>query len=163
MKSMWNICRLLIDIIMIFFSLFQGYDDGLPHYGSLDASATSMYEAHAPRSAVHYSQAYGQPGVHQLNHAPSVAHPQFYPGHTPSNVITPSVTQSVTDIHKRDKDAIYGYITVKFWFSSTCLMILCLIVVSPLAPLHLNSSDIVDRRENFWLWSAQYLRVIDKF
>ncbi|XP_041467769.1 homeobox protein Meis1-like isoform X1 [Lytechinus variegatus] len=84
----------------------RGYDDGLPHYGSLDASSTSMYEAHAPRSAVHYSQAYAQP---HMNHAPSVAHPQFYPGHTPSNVITPSVTQSVTDIHKRDKDAIYGH------------------------------------------------------
>lgn len=84
----------------------RGYDDGLPHYGTLDASSTSMYEAHAPRTAVHYSQAYAQP---HMNHAPSVAHPQFYPGHTPSNVITPSVTQSVTDIHKRDKDAIYGH------------------------------------------------------
>lgn len=97
--------RILISVI-IFFFLLQGYDDGLPHYGTLDASSTSMYEAHAPRTAVHYSQAYAQP---HMNHAPSVAHPQFYPGHTPSNVITPSVTQSVTDIHKRDKDAIYGY------------------------------------------------------
>ena len=65
-----------------------------------------MYEAAAPRSAVHYSQAYGQPSVPQLNHAPTVGHPNFYSGHT-ANVMTP-VSSGVTDIHKRDKDAIYG-------------------------------------------------------
>ncbi|XP_038077995.1 homeobox protein Meis1-like isoform X2 [Patiria miniata] len=83
------------------------HEDGLPHYGGLESSTTSMYEAHAPRSAVHYSQAYGQPSIPQLNHAPAVGHPQFYPSHTP-NVMTP-VSTGVTDIHKRDKDAIYGH------------------------------------------------------
>ncbi|XP_022103143.1 homeobox protein Meis1-like isoform X1 [Acanthaster planci] len=83
------------------------HEDGLPHYGGLEASATSMYEAHAPRSAVHYSQAYGQPSIPQLNHAPAVGHPQFYPSHTP-NVMTP-VSTGVPDTHKRDKDAIYGH------------------------------------------------------
>lgn len=83
------------------------YAEDLPHYGSLADCTSSMYDAHAPRSAIHYSQAFGQAAVPQLNHTPAAAvHPQFYPSHAP-NVVTP-VSTSVTDIHKRDKDAIYG-------------------------------------------------------
>lgn len=84
----------------------QRYAEDLPHYGSLSDCTSSMYDAHAPRSAIHYSSAYGQAAVPQLNHTPAV-HPQFYPNHAP-NVVTP-VSSSVTDIHKRDKDAIYGH------------------------------------------------------
>ncbi|XP_071834756.1 homeobox protein Meis1-like isoform X3 [Apostichopus japonicus] len=86
----------------------QRYAEDLPHYGSLADCTSSMYDAHAPRSAIHYSQAFGQAAVPQLNHTPAAAvHPQFYPSHAP-NVVTP-VSTSVTDIHKRDKDAIYGH------------------------------------------------------
>nr|XP_006811519.1 PREDICTED: homeobox protein Meis2 isoform X5 [Saccoglossus kowalevskii] len=83
------------------------FDDGLPHYGP--GMDDNMYNPHAPRSSAHYSHT--QPALPpHLNHGASVGHPTAYHHHSHTNLMPSVVTpNTVTDIHKRDKDSIYGH------------------------------------------------------
>ncbi|XP_033120984.1 homeobox protein Meis1-like isoform X3 [Anneissia japonica] len=81
------------------------YEDPIPpHYGSMDTTSSSMYDAPRP----HYTAGYGQPVHPQFNHHGPVVPSQFYPPTHPSSMLNP-VSSGVTDIQKRDKDAIYGH------------------------------------------------------
>ncbi|XP_077993392.1 homeobox protein Meis1-like isoform X4 [Glandiceps talaboti] len=81
------------------------FEDALPHYGGMDDTGP-MYNPHAPRAAMHYSQ----PTVPQLNHGHgNLSHPTPY-HHSHTSMMTGVVPgTTVTDIHKRDKDSIYGH------------------------------------------------------
>ncbi|XP_077993372.1 homeobox protein Meis1-like isoform X2 [Glandiceps talaboti] len=83
----------------------QRFEDALPHYGGMDDTGP-MYNPHAPRAAMHYSQ----PTVPQLNHGHgNLSHPTPY-HHSHTSMMTGVVPgTTVTDIHKRDKDSIYGH------------------------------------------------------
>nr|UPO70982.1 homothorax-2 [Phrynus marginemaculatus] len=72
------------------------YDDGLPHYGTMDGPA-SLYDPHRAMQALPHSA--------HMNHTPSM---HQYGNHV-SGVISNHVMGSVPDVHKRDKDAIYGH------------------------------------------------------
>ncbi|XP_070576425.1 homeobox protein Meis1-like isoform X4 [Ptychodera flava] len=83
------------------------FEDSLPHYGGMDDTAGSIYNPHAPRAAMPH---YTQPAVPQLNHGhgPSVGHhTPYHTSHSMMTGVVPGTT--VTDIHKRDKDSIYGH------------------------------------------------------
>ncbi|XP_071963762.1 homeobox protein Meis1-like isoform X2 [Antedon mediterranea] len=84
----------------------QRYEDPIPpHYGSMDTTSSAMYDTPRP----HYTAGYGQPVHHQFNsHHTPVVPSQFYPPTHPSSMINP-VSSGVSDIQKRDKDAIYGH------------------------------------------------------
>ncbi|XP_070576432.1 homeobox protein Meis1-like isoform X11 [Ptychodera flava] len=85
----------------------QRFEDSLPHYGGMDDTAGSIYNPHAPRAAMPH---YTQPAVPQLNHGhgPSVGHhTPYHTSHSMMTGVVPGTT--VTDIHKRDKDSIYGH------------------------------------------------------
>ncbi|GAB6020537.1 hypothetical protein CHUAL_003220 [Chamberlinius hualienensis] len=71
------------------------YDDGLtPHYGPMEVSP-SMYDPHGHRPM-------------PLTHSPHMNHAmQYHPNHVSS--ISNHVMGQVPDVHKRDKDAIYGH------------------------------------------------------
>jgi hypothetical protein len=70
----------------------QRYDDGLSHYGSMESPYDPL--GRQMQSLTH--------GPH-MNHGPSMH--QYHGNHVMSN----HVMGSVPDVHKRDKDAIYGH------------------------------------------------------
>ncbi|XP_054712307.1 homeobox protein Meis2-like isoform X2 [Uloborus diversus] len=80
-------------------SLAMQYEDGMPHYGGMDGP-TSLYDPHGHRAM--------QPLSHapHMNHTPSMH--QYHSNHV-SGVMGNHIMGSVPDVHKRDKDAIYGH------------------------------------------------------
>ncbi|XP_076359827.1 homeobox protein Meis1-like isoform X1 [Tachypleus tridentatus] len=76
------------------------YDEGIPHYGTMDGP-TSLYDPHAhrPMPTLTHSP--------HMNHGPSMH--QYHPSNHVSGIMSNHVMSSVPDVHKRDKDAIYGH------------------------------------------------------
>ena len=72
----------------------------------MDAVASSMYGDHH-RSAAAIAAASLQPTMSHMNHV-SGAHSAMYGHSQPSNHVANHVMGSVPDVHKRDKDLIYG-------------------------------------------------------
>ncbi|XP_023225218.1 homeobox protein Meis1-like isoform X3 [Centruroides vittatus] len=77
----------------------QRYEDTMSHYGAMDGPA-SIYDPHAHRSMQTLSHA------PHMNHTPAM---HQYHGNHVSSVMSNHVMGSVPDVHKRDKDAIYGH------------------------------------------------------
>lgn len=72
------------------------YDDGIPHYGPMEVSPT-MYDPHAHRPM-------------PLSHSPHMNHGHsMHQYHNHVSPMSNHVMGSVPDVHKRDKDAIYGH------------------------------------------------------
>lgn len=81
---------------------FPQYDEAL--HGYMDAGG-SLYEAHSHRSLQGMPHAHHSP--HVGNHAPAM-HP-FHGNHVSSAQVPNHVMAGgVPDVHKRDKDSIYG-------------------------------------------------------
>lgn len=80
-------------------SLAMQYEDGMSHYGAMDGGP--MYDPHGPHRAP--MQSLGGHGPH-MNHTPL----HQYHGNHVSGVMGNHIMGSVPDVHKRDKDAIYG-------------------------------------------------------
>lgn len=78
---------------------FFQYDDGLSHYGAME-SVAGMYDPHgaAAHRSLHQPLA-GHPSPHMNSHP--MYHHQGNHVPSPNHVMGP-------DVHKRDKDAIYG-------------------------------------------------------
>uniref|UniRef100_T1JCN7 MEIS N-terminal domain-containing protein n=1 Tax=Strigamia maritima TaxID=126957 RepID=T1JCN7_STRMM len=72
------------------------YDDGIPHYGAMDMPA-SMYDPHHRPMPLSHSP--------HLNHGHAMH--QYHGNHV--GAMSNHVMGSVPDVHKRDKDAIYGH------------------------------------------------------
>ncbi|XP_023240613.1 homeobox protein Meis1-like [Centruroides sculpturatus] len=75
----------------------QRYDDGIPHYGAMDGPA-SLYDPHRSMQTLTHAP--------HMNHAPTM---HQYHGNHVSGVMSNHIMGSVPDVHKRDKDAIYGH------------------------------------------------------
>uniref|UniRef100_A0A182P015 Uncharacterized protein n=1 Tax=Anopheles epiroticus TaxID=199890 RepID=A0A182P015_9DIPT len=85
------------------------YEDGLHGYG-MDASAAGMYDPHAGHRPPALS---GLPPHHSphLNHAAAAASVGMHGYHGTSSHVSPASSHMGAvqpDIHKRDKEAIYG-------------------------------------------------------
>lgn len=93
-------CVVVLPVSDLWLFLFQ-YDDGL-HGGYMEGGPGGMYEPH--RSAA-------MPlGAH---HVPHVPHPAAAMHYAPSNHVSPvpnHVMAAEPHVHKRDKDAIYGWV-----------------------------------------------------
>uniref|UniRef100_A0A8W7Q2N8 MEIS N-terminal domain-containing protein n=1 Tax=Anopheles coluzzii TaxID=1518534 RepID=A0A8W7Q2N8_ANOCL len=86
------------------------YEDGLHGYG-MDASAAGMYDPHAGHRPPALS---GLPPHHSphLNHAAAAASVGMHGYHGTSSHVSPASSHMGAvqpDIHKRDKEAIYGH------------------------------------------------------
>lgn len=86
---------------------FLQYDDGIHPY-AMENAPPSMYDphvAHRPtlQSLSHHSPHMNHAGMHQ------------YHGNHVSTPVSNHVMGSVPDVHKRDKDAIYGWVLIKCW------------------------------------------------
>ncbi|XP_029661077.1 homeobox protein homothorax isoform X2 [Formica exsecta] len=86
------------------------YDDGGLHGGYLEGGGggggAGLYDPHG--------NARGVPGLHHSPHLGSMgpAHPQYPPPQPPQHVLAAAAAaaaSAVPDVHKRDKDAIYGH------------------------------------------------------
>jgi len=77
------------------------YDDGVSHYPGMESMPASMYD---PHSVAHRPlQPLAHPSPH-MNHSHPMYHHQSNHVPTANHVMAP-----VPDVHKRDKDAIYGH------------------------------------------------------
>ncbi|XP_071040535.1 homeobox protein Meis1 isoform X5 [Parasteatoda tepidariorum] len=78
-------------------SLAMQYEDGMPHYGGMDGP-TSLYDPHGHRA------------MQPLSHAPHMNHtPSMHQYHSNHVSMSNHIMGTVPDVHKRDKDAIYGH------------------------------------------------------
>lgn len=105
-SSIGNILPWYWFLIQIFLSLPQ-YDEGLHGYMDSGSAAAAMYDPHAGH----------RPGLQGLppHHSPHMSHGTAHSVHgyhsgAPSHVspVANHVMGSIPEVHKRDKDAIYG-------------------------------------------------------
>lgn len=98
------------------------YDDGGLHGGYLEGGGggggAGLYDPHG--------NARGVPGLHHSPHLGSMgpAHPQYPPPQPPQHVLAAAAAaaaSAVPDVHKRDKDAIYGWVVFSLCFSFVCM------------------------------------------
>lgn len=102
-------------------TLWLQYDDGGLHGGYLEGGGggggAGLYDPHG--------NARGVPGLHHSPHLGSMgpAHPQYPPPQPPQHVLAAAAAaaaSAVPDVHKRDKDAIYGWV-FSLYFSLACI------------------------------------------